>query len=87
MKNDWSLWQHLRETLHQFVTVSGVMLLGSFTTTIYVAVAVPSRSLEWLVFWNVAMITNHTGRWILPQWFAVKAANGQMVPATLPPKG
>lgn len=80
----WNLWQHLVETSHQLATISGMLMLASFGTTFYVAIAVPARSLTDLVLLDAMLVFNHTGRWIFPKWFSAKYGGQNGAPATSP---
>lgn len=81
-RKDWGFWRHVKETLEQFASVSGVMLLASLGATVRVLISGPEYAVWPAIIWNSMMVFNHTGRWILPQGIQawLQAKNGASKP-------
>lgn len=66
MKDDWSLWRHIIELVKQIITPEGLMLAASLHTAMRVLTQGPEWAAWPAIVWNIIMIANRTGRWLIP---------------------
>ena len=66
MRDEWSLFRHLKELVKRLLTVSGLAVAGSFLAVIRVLFYGPEFAI-WpaIAFYLIAQF-NDTGRWLIP---------------------